>query len=155
MLDKEFVTSDIALSLKVLGFDKDCFKYFYDNTTWDVNNPVKLMSKEEAEYRGKETKNIAFTDFNTTIKAPLWQQAIDFFREKYRLDITVKFPEPGEGKVYESINTPYYDIEIRHIFNGDVWNQYKFCQYSDDYYDTRKKAIECAISEVKSLNIIA
>jgi len=160
--EKEFVCYDIALSLKDLNFEKKCIFFWEIDYTgkpvlkqfqqkgfvglFSSFNDVAIRSCPSIDYKidyfGSEMKDIAF--------APLWQQVIDWFREEYHLDITVKFPEPKGGKIHEGINTPYYDIEIKKINGGDVWNRYKFLQYSDNYYEARKKAVECGIEEIKN-----
>ena len=62
-MQKQFVTYEIALKFKELGYDDPCFKV-YDEKGFlqdeDVMDALKLIK----------------------VLAPLWQQAIDFLREK-------------------------------------------------------------------------
>ena len=70
-MDKEFIPYEQALALKELGFDEDCFGFYF-------------KEKDEEEFklilRGKTG---AF--FGYQFDAPLYQQAFSFFREKYNL----------------------------------------------------------------------
>ena len=66
-MNKEFVSYEIAFELKELGFDEPCFKYwvqtYNDTHTWmDLHN--KALNDDDC-------------------KAPLYQQAFRWFREKY------------------------------------------------------------------------
>ena len=140
-MQKEFVTYELSNDLKELGFNEPCLA-IYSGESFRLNSVIPIRKNSELNF---------FEDIKTQVAAPLWQQAIDWFREVHRLDVTIKFPEPKNGRMHEGLNTSYYDIEIKHLSGGDVWNKYKFSQYSDDYYVIREKAIECAIEEVKTM----
>jgi hypothetical protein len=58
-MEKEFVTYEIALKLKELGFEEECLAYFED----------KELTLGRLSSVGKKRYLIA----------PLWQQAIDWF----------------------------------------------------------------------------
>ena len=72
-MEKQFVTYEIAKELKSLGFDEECFGFFYNEQDFEIaiSKAVDKICK----------------DFNL-IKRPLWQQAIDFLREHYNYNIT-------------------------------------------------------------------
>lgn len=76
-MEKEFVTYEIALKLKELGFDEECFGWYGSqgilNQKYDLEN---------------------------TILAPLWQQVIDFLIDVYELEIMVKSWKEGGVIVY-------------------------------------------------------
>jgi hypothetical protein len=67
-MEKEFVTYEQALTLKKLGFDEMCFGFY--------RNPiVELMRCRNSEpWMG-----------NSVVSAPLKQQVLRWFREKYEL----------------------------------------------------------------------
>jgi hypothetical protein len=86
-MKEEFVTYLIALALKELGFDKPCFGYYGYNGVIkfpSINNGYELWIKN--------------TPSNAI--APLWQDAIDFFREKYNLNI---FFFKGENSKFRNV----------------------------------------------------
>jgi hypothetical protein len=65
---EEFVPYELALRMKQLGFDEPCFMYW-----WKGENDYIL-----ADLIDDEARTIDF-------KAPLFQQAFRWFREKYNL----------------------------------------------------------------------
>ena len=65
-MEKEFIPYQEALALKELGFDEPCFGYYNYNGTHFF------------DYKPK-------TDDKNLTKAPLYQQAFRWFREKYGL----------------------------------------------------------------------
>ena len=69
-MEKEFVTYEQALALKELGFDEPCFGY-YD-----------------------EGGNL-YTEMVEVLKAPLYQQAFRWFREKYGLYSCIMYNSDG------------------------------------------------------------
>ena len=76
-MEKEFVSYEMALELKELGFDEPCFTYYYDNTNI-LENELSIHLYYGWTY--EETKKLKST------LAPTFYQAFRFFREKYRLE---------------------------------------------------------------------
>jgi len=66
-MNKEFILYEQALELKQLGFDEKCLAYYLADTLFTSNDIVY------------NSTNIPI------IKAPLYQQAFRWFREKYEL----------------------------------------------------------------------
>lgn len=80
-MEKEFVTYEIALKLKELGFNGECFSaYILD---FDTNLPVLHIYQEEEEEYWK------IEDIGFICDAPLWQQAIDWLRTNNSLYLEV------------------------------------------------------------------
>jgi len=71
-MENEFTTYEQALALKELGFDEPCFGY-YD-----------------------EGGNL-YTEMVEVLKAPLYQQAFRWFREKYKLNSSILLVANGYG----------------------------------------------------------
>ena len=69
-IQTQFCSYEIALKLRELGFDKECFKVY------DILGFLQI----EAEMIQLKLE---------FVKAPLWQQAIDWFRIKHKIDIFV------------------------------------------------------------------
>jgi hypothetical protein len=76
-MEKEFVSYEIALKLKELGFDEPCFTYYY-NISAKIRTGIVVNIHNAWTYGG--TKKLGIT------LAPLYQQAFRFFRDKYRLE---------------------------------------------------------------------
>lgn len=106
-MKKEFVPYELALELKDLGFDEECFACYLDDKYLNVE-----YCKKQFHFHGQ------------VASAPLWQQAFDWFREKYKLHLTITsisqeswqwhITKPGEslGKLYEEDFYTYEDAEI-------------------------------------------
>lgn len=125
-MQKEFVTYEIALKLKELGFNKECLAY-YSN----LDNQLR--------FTGLFNKNnIIVSDFSKqlNIASPLWQQVIDFFREKYNYVIYIT--EIGENKSFYT-----YTIEIKDHSLFEIDGVYS--KYHGDLHKTYHKAIEQSI----------
>lgn len=75
-MEKEFVSYEIALALKELGFDEPCFTYYYiitgnlrTNISVDIDNGWTYLPNKKS-----------------IILAPTFSQAFRFFRDKYNLE---------------------------------------------------------------------
>ena len=109
-MQREFVTYEIALKLKELGFNEECLAAFSDDEYHDLlhlceNHTEGNFTIESSRYR---------------IKAPLWQQVIDWFREKYGIYILIM-----------PCRIPSNEIKY-YIFKGKLkwdWNElYNTCE---------------------------
>jgi len=72
-MNKEFIPYEEALKLKELGFDKCCLGYYVGGVLGQFK-PASFYEISEDEI----------------VKAPLYQQAFRWFREKYQLDYWVR-----------------------------------------------------------------
>ena len=71
-MNKEFVTYEQALELKELGFDEPCIAFY--------SSKKELYPVMQEPAKGPYFNNGNFIE---TIRAPLYQQAFRWFREKY------------------------------------------------------------------------
>lgn len=78
-MKEQFCTYEIALQLKELEFDERCFGCWEDNTEYGIPFIVGYDLDTPEYYNLKEN----------CVAAPLWQQVIDWFREKYRFHIQI------------------------------------------------------------------
>jgi len=91
---KEFVSYELSMELKELGFNEPCFGGYF--TAYDrVNgNPITSVSicetKRQDMYHGQNCS------------APLWQQAFRWFRDKHKLIATPVYVG-GDYKLYDII----------------------------------------------------
>ena len=74
-MEKEFVTYELALRLKALGFDEPCLAY------WDNHKLFIIDRNSERIQKNSNYKDI----FEGIISAPTYSQAFRWFREKYDL----------------------------------------------------------------------
>ena len=129
-MKEQFVTYEIALKLKELGFDEDCINFysFYPNIGWSLS--LLGVTNEDVVEQMVCHHNIK------GIKAPLWQQVIDWFREKHNIWIQI------EMQYYDGITYTYTIIQN----NGKV---IKSEEEFHEYYEAREQAILKAIELCK------
>ena len=71
-MEKEFVSYNLSLRMKQLGFDEPCICRYYVVTKWEKPTGEILLQISDCEL---SERNI--------VKAPLYQQAFRFFKENY------------------------------------------------------------------------
>ncbi len=124
-MKKEFVSYEIALALKKLGFDEECLGCYPLFNKFLLTKHPYSNSKHQDE---------------TPLAAPLWQQAIDWFRDEKGLVINVY--ANASGYLFEFHDnaklggTHRYDSGFDGPNEGGCWNEYP---------DARKAAILKAI----------
>jgi hypothetical protein len=116
-MEKEFVSYEIALKLKELGFDEPCFTYYYELTS-NLRTHIGVDIGNAWTY--SENKKLGFT------LAPLYQQVFRWFREKHDIDI--------------SINTIYskYNENTIKQYSGVINNKTMYTNVG--FYDNYKEA---------------
>ena len=86
-MEKEFVSYEIALALKELGFDEPCICGY--------NDYHLLRSKISSSFDGDFVK--WDEKYDKDLKAPLYQQVFTWFREKYGVHAS---PEKFDEKTW-------------------------------------------------------
>ena len=99
-MNNEFVSYEMALALKELGFDEPCICGY--------NDYHLLRSKISSSFDGDFVK--WDEKYDKDLKAPLYQQAFRFFREKYNI----------QGYIYSSAVRG--NAEKTKQFTGYIWN---------------------------------
>jgi len=134
-MEKEFVTYEIALKLKDLGFNEECFRYYQNG---------KLVSEDELIYHIRNGSSLSYNyntksnetdcvDWNNEhiipISAPLWQQAEYWLKDKFNLSFWIE----------QDIDDNRYYIQFAQLTETKL-NEH-FNRYSDSYYAARIKLI--------------
>jgi len=101
-MEEQFVTHEIALKLKELGFDKPCFDSYYKESPEYGDNII--LWKYGYDNFGREEYI-----WNILCDAPLWQQAIDWLREKRDTVIDLKYKKDALG--WNGYNRNYFIIK--------------------------------------------
>jgi hypothetical protein len=96
-MEKEFVTYELALRMKVLGFNEMCFTYFMDGFIQPSLNPKDYTYFDEMSSINKNMLNYLY------VLAPTWQSAFDWFGDKYQLYPSI---------VVDQTSYPKYAYEI-------------------------------------------
>jgi hypothetical protein len=80
-MNNEFVSYEIALKLKELGFDEPCFTYYY-NITGNIRTGLSINIDNAWTYSG--TKKLGIT------LAPIYQQVFRWFREQFNWQSSIE-----------------------------------------------------------------
>ena len=83
-MKKEFVTYEIALELKELGFDEPCLAFFEINNTHQPQNLRYFLKTAVNREYIENTKILKYIYGENSLLAPLYQQVFRWFREKYK-----------------------------------------------------------------------
>jgi hypothetical protein len=112
-MKEQFVTYEIAFKLKELGFDGGYMAVYLSKDNFKIEYGLLNYPKEL---------------FGDIIKAPLWQQVIDWFREKHNIIIEVWFD-------YTQININeflwIYEIYVnnnQHDHDGSWYDNFNECR---------------------------
>ena len=135
-IEKQFCSYEIALRLKELGFTLDRDDSFGRYTLNGELIKFPLMSAER------------------TILAPLWQQAIDWFREKHNINIEINYlPNIRKYGVVCSDKSYFYKDVVKHVayMHGKevTFNFVKFDTYEEAREYVILKAIELCQNQKK------
>ena len=112
-MEEQFVTYEIALKLKELGFNKPCLASYYTDDernyakdgTYDCRQ--KISSSIDFDPFKEEFDNFYINSNETYyVSAPLWQQVIDWFKEKHNMYIEITY----EGGLQK--DTSLYSFQI-------------------------------------------
>jgi len=122
-MEKEFVPYELASRMKQLGFDEPCFAWYDGRYTSSIN---KDYCKNSEEW------------LNTIhCAAPLFQQALRWFREKYKIHHRVDIQDLSEN---------LYDYEILEVLDGfnDTYTGSSFKSYEEAQTACLEKIIKIA-----------
>ena len=110
-IEKEFVPYDLALELKELGFDEKCFGFY--GLSRDDYKTIRLSI-----FQNLKTDYLPDVHhLDVTCDAPLFQQTLRFFREKYGLHYIICKNIQMDGYGYrEVILSPYMEENENTIF---------------------------------------
>lgn len=130
MIEEQFVPLNLALRLKKLNFNEVCLASY--NKDGELNEISKWYP--DLHYL-QEHPNICL--------APLWQQAFDWFREKYRLHSEISVYPKGFSYRYQN----YYDnidegFDLA-AFTGKIY-------YFETYGEARQTCLEELIKLVEN-----
>jgi len=118
-MKKQFVTYEIALKLEKIEFKEICLAHFGSEPYYDlIHNCENVMEGDFVAHY-----------FVSGLKAPLWQQVIDWFIEKHDYNIEIRRNRPKAGYFY--------------TINYSTFQEVSIATYT--YYEAREAAILKAI----------
>jgi hypothetical protein len=100
-MGKEFIPYEIAVELKELGFDEPCFGYYLcKNSAFGIYIEITSNWLDLLPYD------------SSSCKAPLYQQAFEFFRDKYNLHHSISVNQRS-CKYHFKIRTIEYESDLK------------------------------------------
>jgi len=130
-MKEQFVSYRIALALKKLEFDEECLGVFVCGD---------LLITSDSVYSSKDIP---------VIKAPLWQQTIDWFREKHSIYTAILPYRNNEDNI--ELCWYYSIVEDSEELYGILCNEIDLGA-TDELIDSYEEAREAAI--LKAIEII-
>lgn len=123
---EQFVTFEIALALKELGFDEECICVFdsYKNLRGTIIGSI------DGDYLKKDK-------WDSRLPAPLWQQVIDWLREIHKINILI-------APIYSSGDLKGYVFNFGLIIMNNLSEVFKNGKF-ETFYEAREQAILKAI----------
>jgi len=132
-MKEQFVTYEIALKLKELCFNEPCMGLYYiENKKFNKTNYSHSNIVESNDY---------------IIDAPLWQQVIDWFREKHLIIINIEFDHLD---IFGKIRRMYFTVRNLDMIDSGFDSRGKFRnKFYDNLDHTKEQAILKAIEIIK------
>ena len=116
-MNKEFIPYEQALALKELGFDEQCFGYYYtlNGKDWKFADDKQYDSLDEFYNIGSMF----------TISTPLYQQAFRWFREKHDLlnDVGISANRKNDTKKW--MYSIIYLDKNTYVYSEETYNTYE------------------------------
>ena len=136
-INNQFIPYNLALELKELGFDEECFgwwSWINENTASFYSYP---MSNKKMDEHNMNPKNCS---------APLWQQAFEWFREKYDCEAIYNIIPPEAYKNNDKIKKYSWYVWNLH---SDPRIQPNHRGFVDTYEEARLVCLEKLIEIAK------
>lgn len=147
-MKEQFVTYEIALKLKELGFNEPCFRKW----SWYYNPYFGGIEKQETalliNYDTEQYEKL--NEFpRKYCLAPLWQQTIDWFRDNYNIHIEIRNYQEYQKDNYAHVlnfikDSNYLDKDGNKI--GQIISRI----YYNNYQEAREQAILKVIEIIKN-----
>ncbi len=129
-MTKLFVSYEIALKLKEKGFNEKCIAFYKGKY---VGDGLHAIGQHEGCSIHGDNYDSGWNLEYPPILAPLYQQVIDWFREKHGICISIYTSSTGFMPEFDYLNKKYFGKVAAIEFA------------SLDYYETLNKAIEEAL----------
>lgn len=136
-IQNQFCSYEIALKLKELGFNEPCFGY---KLRKDSPLSFSLMV-------GTDTNLLTNSKFDVedAVCIPLWQQVIDWFREKHKYSVSIHVDEdnstPSDIKYWYCINS-FFEVPNNKIVREGIEEVDNFSSFEEAREQVILKAIE-------------
>ena len=108
-MKKEFVTYEIALELKELGFDEECLAWTIPNETNFIISPCEKYGER----------------FDKMVQIPTFSQVFRWFREKYNLIPDIQYYGNWNFEIFRigEFAEPMDDVNVDYTFKGGTYEE--------------------------------
>lgn len=93
-MNNNFLSYDLSLEMKGIGFNEPCFGYYVDGELRGVDLGIEELGGVKPYYQRFGFHNLRNSDIDNTKKvvvtAPLLQQALEFFEKEYSFFVDVR-----------------------------------------------------------------
>jgi len=138
-MKKEFLSYDLALKLKDLGFDEPCFAFY--GLSRDNYKTIRLSI-----FQNLKTDYLPdIHHLDVTCDAPLWQQTFDWFREKYNFNSWIS------GR--KSMGYGYTINNVPNKFKNNILDTLESPHIYESYEKARQACLEKLIELAKEQNV--
>ena len=140
-MKEQFVTYEIALKLKELGFEEKCLAGYYEE---DFTKKAILLQRESVNNQNT---------YGLFCSAPLWQQAIDWFRKKHAIHLEFVYSQDHNKYSWSGWDEYHWrEISKRPRVEGRFPYPYK-SRFKEHYWNhqTYEEAREQAVLKVIEL----
>jgi hypothetical protein len=128
-MEKEFVTYELALKMKQLGFEEPCLACYY--------NAGEKLDIDEYVRHGQYT-----------VLAPLFQQAFRWFREKYDFSHSINKTYRGQYMPYVN-GEELLDMDTEKKVDDNVIDDFGYKWLYDSYEEAELACLEKLIKIVE------
>jgi len=133
-MEKLFVSYEISLRLKELGFDEPCLGKY---CSYNDGDPIELYPESQNFFKGpgfqSQSNSYYIEQSVDKVAAPTYQQVTDWLRDKHNIDLWVeKYSIYGDRF--------YWQCPVL----NDVNNKYD--HWGDTYYESLPKGIEVVLT---------
>ena len=125
-MDKLFVPYEIAMELKYKGYDESCFMYYRA----EMDGSMQLWYHQDNNCLDAIGSNNSDNAKWVDCTAPLYQQAVDWLREKHNISIFIE------------IGTHEYSYMIYDVGNDKRLSGLETLKFNGTYHESLNKAIE-------------
>ena len=136
-IQNQFCNYEIALKLKELGFDEKCI-FAFDNCQMRCSD----LRTNEQKFSGVNYNSSSY------VSQPLWQQVIDWFREKHKYSVSIHVDEdnstPSNIKYWYCIDS-FFEVPNNKIVREGIEEVDNFSSFEE----AREQAILKAIKLIK------
>lgn len=140
-LKKQFIPYEQALKLKELGFNEECLNYYSTPNHPSLQPAILLGSNPSDPLMESEMNKIGVWK----IKAPLWQQAWEFFREEKNVNWEHTFDDSQISLYVGKIAYPDNNLEFFKIIEVD-YDKYSIA-FNEAQLDCLNKLIEICLNK--------